>query len=343
MGSRILFIGENWHGSNATSCKRALRYLGCDVFDIDDYHYWPSWETKRMRLVRRLLRNWIIREFGSAVRRMGDAFRPELVFVFKGVMVGPDSLAALQSGGARLFNFYPDWDFGEFYRQFNNDFLACMRSYDVLFTPKSYHIVRFQENAVRRVEFLPYAFDPWCHFPVEVSCEERTRYQSEVTFIGSWGQERASHLETLVEKEFPYRLSIWGNDWERLEPRSPLRKYCRFVPAYGESQAKILASTKIALAFLKPPDLHTARSFEIPAQGAFMLAERSSEHTRFFREGIEIACFSDVNELREKIDYYLHHEGQRQQIAQAGYLHVTQEGHSYIDRMQQVLKIYHEL
>jgi spore maturation protein CgeB len=274
---------------------------------------------------------------------MGETFQPELVFVFKGVMVRPETLVALRAGGARLFIFYPDWDFGEFYHQFNNDFLDCMRLYDVLFTPKSYNIERFQENAVRRVEFLPYAFDPWCHYPVGVSGQEQTRYQTDIAFIGSWGRSRTELLESLVESKFPYRLSIWGNNWQRLDPVSPLRKYCRFVPAYGETQAKILACSKIALAFLRPPDLHTARTFEIPAQGAFMLAERSSEHIQFFQDGIEIACFSDVSELREKIDYYLHHDSDRQQIAQAGYLHVTQGGHSYVDRMRQVLQIYHEM
>lgn len=340
---RILFIGENWHGSNATSCKRAFRHLGCDVLDIDDYHYWPVWQSKKMRAARRLLRPWIVREFGNAICRLGETFRPELVFVFKGSMVRPETLTVLRNGGAVLVNFYPDWDFGEFYKQVGNNFLDCIRSYDVLFTPKSNHVDRFRKAGVRRVEFLPYAYDPWCHYPVKVNQAEQELFQSDITFIGSWGEERAEILESLVGKSFPYTLGIWGNNWERLHTGSSLRKYCHFAPAYGEMQAKILASCKIALAFLRPPDLHTARTFEIPAQGAFMLAERSLEHITFFHEDIEIACFNDVHELREKIDYYHSYEEQRREIAKAGYQLVTKGGNSYIDRMERVLQVYREI
>jgi spore maturation protein CgeB len=193
------------------------------------------------------------------------------------------------------------------------------------------------------VEFLPYAYDPWCHYPVTLSSDRLSLYQSDVTFVGTWGQERAELLEKLVDHDFPYKLTIWGNRWEKLNSQSALRKYVKYEPAYGETQGRIFAGCKIALAFLRSPDLHTARSFEIPAYGAFMLAQRSSEHTLFFSEGIEIVCFDTVAELREKIGYFLSHDQQRKEIALAGYNRIVNGGNSYIDRMQRVLMAYQEL
>jgi len=218
-----------------------------------------------------------------------------------------------------------------------------MTAYDVLFTPKSYQINRLQEIGAQRVEFLPYAYDPSCHYPVTLSPSEKEQYQSDITFIGSWGDERAAILEQLVGRGFPYRLTIWGNRWEMLDTRSVLREYVKWRPVLGETQARILAGCKIALAFLRPPDLHTARTFEIPAYGAFMLAQRSSEHTQFFSEDQEIACFENVAELREKVDYYLKHEQQRKEVAVAGHNRVIRGGNSYADRMQRVINIFFEL
>ena len=254
-----------------------------------------------------------------------------------------ESLHFFHQRGIFSCNFYPDGDLIAHYHQMGNNFLACIPEYDCLFTPKSYNIERLKLAGAKRVEFLPYAYDPWCHFPMKLTAEEEAEFTSDVAFIGSWGSERAKILEKLVGGSFPYRLSIWGNQWERLSPESPLRQYVKFKPATGQTQAKVFAGTRIGLAFLLPPDIHTARSFEMPAYGAFMLAERTPEHTTFFAENREIACFGDVEELREKINYYLAHDEERIAIAKAGFEKVTTGGHSYLDRMQRVLNVYHEM
>ncbi len=167
----ILFIGENWHGSNATSCKRAFRHLGCDVYDLDDYHYFPRWQTVGMRALRKLIQPLIVNEFGREIARLARELKPDLVFVFKGSMVKSDIIQACKSTGALAVNFYPDLDFGWYYAQIGNDFASCMKAYDVLFTPKSYQVERLKNIGARRVEYLPYAYDPWCHYPVTLSTE----------------------------------------------------------------------------------------------------------------------------------------------------------------------------
>lgn len=343
MKMRILFIGQNWHGSNSTSFIRAFRSLGCDVLVVDEEHFFPRWQTLTMKGIRRLLRPLVIRDFSFELHKQYNGFRPELVFVYKGVMVKNIDLYYFHNLGTKNFIFYPDVNLVSGYSKFGNNVWRCIQEYDVFFTPKSYQIDILKKSNVRRCEFLPYAYDPWCHYPVDLSSEDYRMYRSDIVFIGTWGQERAELLERLVSKDFPYQLAVWGNFWERLDLNSPLRKYVKFVPAYGEMQAKILASCKIALAFLSPPDLHTARTFEIPAYGAFMLAERTKEHRKFFVEDKEIACFNDVDELCEKIKYYLQHDQERQEIAKAGFRKVTTGGHSYIDRVKQVLQIYEEL
>jgi spore maturation protein CgeB len=342
MTIRVLFAGENWHGSNSTSCKRALRALGCDVLDLDDFHYLPEWESTSLRIVRRLLRKRLADEYSRMLVKRITEFEPQLVFVFKGAMVRRSVLEHAHQMQALAFNFYPDWNFYDSYRRFGHEYSDCIPAYDCIFTPKSYHFEIYQRYAAKRVEFLPYAYDPWCHFPLDLTDQERVTFASDVAFIGTWGKARAEFLEELVRRGFPYELAIWGNQWDKLAANSPLRRFVKFKPANGSTQAKVFAGTKIALAFVTSPDLHTARTFEIPAFGAFMLAERTTEHVAFFEEGKEIACFASVAELRSKIDYYLTHDSERMAIAKAGFKRVTQKGNSYVDRMRRVLEIYAE-
>jgi spore maturation protein CgeB len=82
---------------------------------------------------------------------------------------------------------------------------------------------------------------------------------------------------------------------------------------------------------------HNMRTFEIPATGAFQLATRSEEHLAWFAEGREIACFETSHELMSQVAYYLEHDTERDQIAQAGHRCLEEGHHTYADRMKQVL------
>jgi spore maturation protein CgeB len=81
------------------------------------------------------------------------------------------------------------------------------------------------------------------------------------------------------------------------------------------------------------------RSFEVPACGAFMLAERTAEHQELFREGEEVGYFSSAAEFVEKVRYYLTHDGERQRMAEAAYRKVTGGKHTYFDRLRQILEL----
>ena len=73
------------------------------------------------------------------------------------------------------------------------------------------------------------------------------------------------------------------------------------------------------------------------------LSERTDEVLSFFDEGKEIECFGNIDELKEKVNYYLVHEVQRIKIAQGGMKRVYNSPYSYNDRFRTILEYYSEM
>jgi hypothetical protein len=109
---------------------------------------------------------------------------------------------------------------------------------------------------------------------------------------------------------------------------------------YEDRYAAVVAGSQIALGFLRElnPDQHTTRTFEIPAIGGFMLADRTEDHLEFFEEGKEAEYFSSDEEYRDKVGFYLASERARTRLAAAGHQRCITSGYSYDDRIRTVMR-----
>lgn len=61
------------------------------------------------------------------------------------------------------------------------------------------------------------------------------------------------------------------------------------------------------------------RDFEVPMSGGFYMVEYMEELEEFFEIGKEIVCYTDPQDLADKIKYYLRHDGAREAIRRAGH------------------------
>ena len=68
-----------------------------------------------------------------------------------------------------------------------------------------------------------------------------------------------------------------------------------------------------------------------------MLHERNSEVMDLYHDNEEMACFDSIEELAEKIDYYLAHPIERASVARAGHARCV-PAYSYDDRMDKMVR-----
>jgi spore maturation protein CgeB len=84
-------------------------------------------------------------------------------------------------------------------------------------------------------------------------------------------------------------------------------------------------------------DTSTARSVEIPACGAFMLAERTNSHEALFTEDVEAVYFGSDEELETKVKYYSANLEARTRIATGGLERFRRSGYSDIEILDGLL------
>jgi spore maturation protein CgeB len=91
-------------------------------------------------------------------------------------------------------------------------------------------------------------------------------------------------------------------------------------PLWSQDYVVGLSAGQLGLGLLSKycPDEFTTRSFEIPAAGTMLLAERTSEHQVLFEEGKEAEFFSSLDELTDKVGFYLRNDRARVNIAERG-------------------------
>jgi len=340
---KILFVGAIFrHYVNTTHMRmRVLSRAGHEVRPLcmEPFYDWGG--RFGGALFRRLRWGPPLWRLGRAVVAEARRFRPDLVWIDKGPWITPGALRGMRAaGGAFLVHFTPD---PAILFHGSRHFLKAIRLYDLLVTTKSYEMELYRRHGARNLLLRHPAFDLEAHRPMELSGEERRRYACDVLFAGSYAPGRERYLRPL--RRAAVDLAVWGGNWkEGCRDRDLLRSY-RGSPLYGGEYARALSSAKIGLGLLSPlvPDRTTTRSLEIPACGAFLLAERTEEHEELFEPGREAEFFDSEEELVEKVRYYLSHDRERERIAAAGRRRCLSGALSYRDQVAAILDKVAEL
>lgn len=262
----------------------------------------------------------------------------DVVWIDKGLFVSKTTLKKIKNTNAKtlIIGYSPD-DMSQRHNQSLN-FTKSLPYYDYFVTTKSYIIEDLKKMGAKAVLFVDNAYEDTFHFPQIVTEIEKEKFGGDVGFIGSWEQERANSILYLAKNGIQVR--VWGGGkWIQYK-----NKYSNLQienkPLYSEEYSIALSAFKISLCFLRKMnfDLQTTRTIEIPACGGFLMAERTLEHERLFKEGKEAEFFSTNEELLQKCQYYLAHEIERTVIAQAAYDKCIEAGYSNKKIMEAILQ-----
>ncbi|WP_229768150.1 CgeB family protein [Sulfodiicoccus acidiphilus] len=172
-----------------------------------------------------------------------------------------------------------------------------------------------------KVITLRWACDPHFHRPIS------SAKLYDVSFVGTFYPNRWKTMRKLKVK--PH---VFGSLWF-------LKVGHHHPPVYGEDYVSVINSTKVNLNIHHPVDLTAdspnMRTFEVAGSGGFLLTERMDCLGKLFRR---IETYSGVEELNEKIEYYLRDDKEREEIA-LGLREDCLERHTYLHRAQELMRL----
>jgi len=303
--------------------KIELEALGHEVKSFAYRRDNPLYKNKG---VKELYQRWI----ASSLERKIAEWRPALVIVFKGGPIGPDLIRRAKKRSDALFvNLFPD-----------NPLLMipfeCIEAYDVFFTKERYALRALEEAGLGNLYYLPMHCSPQVHYPVTLSPEERERYASPVSFVGSHYPYRGRFFRELRG----YPVKIWGSGWRRAEDPE-VRGMAQGQSVWGRAKLCVYSGSTLSLNHHHPLNDIVGvniRTFELAGCGACQVVDLKEELPSLFTPGEEVIVYREPGELRRRIDYYLAHPDEAKAIGENGLSRALKE-HTARHRLQEILHV----
>ena len=319
---------------HSRQCADALEALGCDVLRVDSedrrrklpetLKRWSKSLAKRAGFKQRLSDFYVRRELAARngrVRAAFDRHQPELVLVIRGNALDPNLIDHMRKHGARVVG----WWIKDVRRPEN--LLKEISDYDV------YYCIH-RNLSQQGVRHLPaWSVDRSRYYPAD-----KPAYRYDVVFVGIWNPKRQAFLDALTG----YKLGIVGPGWSTrtLTSNPALARKVVKEKMHGEELTRFYQSARIVLNINQweadEASGTTLRVADVPACGSFFLTEYSEGLKDLFELETEICTFMTPDEMQEKVEYYLNHEGERERVARAG-LERTRKLPTPRDRMKQLL------
>jgi hypothetical protein len=279
---------------------------------------------------------WLHRTGGLGVQLLVDRpvfdrtreTAPQLIWVNQGEFLGPKLLRQLRTLAVPIVNYTNDDPFGGIQNRLRfRLYQKALPYYDLVAVVRHINIDEAAHHGAPHVVRVFMSADEIAHDPQRINLEDSEQYASEVAFIGTWMRERGPFLHELIRLGVP--ISIWGDRWQKAPEWPALRPHWKGPGLYDDRYAKIIMSTKVALGFLSRNnrDFHTTRTMEIPALGAVLCAERTSEHLALYEDGAEAVFWSTPSECADHCLRLLEDESYRKSIAFRGRLRLKRNGH----------------
>jgi len=329
--TRILYCAGLNSGGNGADRLRELEALGYELISFDLKRRFDEAHRHEKSLAARFNTGPVVRRINRELQTLASARRFDAIWIDKGVWIYPSTLRFLKSRATTgiAIHFTPD---SQLLLNRSRHFLRGIADYDLCVTSKPVEVDLYRKNGAHDVLLASQGFGSRCRPP------DSANIVSDVVFVGRCEPHYTGRLRALSDANLDVR--VYGRPWVEYAQRHPwAQKVVRGGSLWGDEYVSALASSSIALGLLTKrfPESATTRTFEIPACGGFLLAERTDEHLSLFEEGTEAEFFGSDEEMVSKARFYSANGSARARIAAAGLQRCIKSNYDSLSQLRRIM------
>lgn len=332
---KILILGYLDKGALEHAYISELRNCGvdCEAIDVNAAYFEAIGKSLGHRVYNKIHPSHYFGSINNRVMASIDKRHFDVILVFKGFTLFPDTIKQLKEHARLLCCYNPDHPFEYYSRGSGNaNVYESISLYDVYISYASAVVGALKHRFSVESFVLPFGFRN--DFEVTYSASH-----SHILFIGAHDRQRARRLQRIHINS----LRIYGErKWSsRTLPGSYLRRHYAGPSVYDQSYAALVSGANGVLNFLRKQNIveqsHNMRTFEVPGYGGVLIAERTDEQQSFFEEGKEAFFFDTDEELKDKVHFLNQHPDVVLQVKRNARERSLRSGYDYKSRTNQLL------
>lgn len=344
---KIAFPYNSWRGGFLKSIGKACSQLGHETLFCNKYN--PTLTNKILRrspaeIIAKKARNKFEKEYNKYLFNQVSTFKPDIFFNISGSGLFPETIDKIHNDiNAITISLVADNPCDP---RRDKYFAMTLRYYDFLLLPEPIWM-KIINNLAPKAKVIPFygGYDPELFFPVldeKLSKDDKQRFLCDASFTGDSynnsgeGNYRAGILGQLEE----YNIKIWGDKgWQFHFPFYPkLKEVYQGNRLNYQDLRKLYKLSTINLNMPSPQILtgFQPRVFEIAACKGFQIIDHSYELYSIFDED-KIVTFKNIDDLKEKIKFYLSHDKERNEIVNKMYKRIVND-YTWEKQIEKVFK-----
>lgn len=280
---------------------------------------------EKERLTKRL---WLEYINNSLIKRTKEK-KPDILLLLKADTILASTLWEIRKNtSSMIINVFPD---NPLYMGKFEAILPC----HLFFAKDSYVVDTVRKTGYKNIHFLPQCTDPEAHRPIDIKDEKQKALQADISLIGSMYPYRLELIKQLKD----FKPKIWGKAWQKSDDPEIKRLYMG-MDIRGDDKATVISNSKISLNPHHPlNDIFgvNRRTYDIAACKGFQLSDIKQDMGHSYAVNEEIICYATLEELREKLNYFINNPVERHIIAEKAFKR-TLNCHTYQHRAKEMLE-----